>query len=229
MFYSNFKAEYKPDKLVVESVFDMKFNCYSSTLLFADVCMREGKPVIFVLAPGHMFLRGKNYSLETTVDSPGDAVSTLAEMNAMYKGLSDAAIGKSVAIAHSQAGWRLQTTGRLFDAVMEFQKSILLFPEFDEPWCRMGECMLADGHPLPALKAIDMAVELNPHYGEAWHARSRALLALGLHKEATESVDRSLALERGKREYRETKKNILLAKRAEKSKKRGPEKSEAAS
>lgn len=48
-----------------------KFNCYSSTVLFADVCARLDKGLEIVNVPGHVLIAGSRECFETT-RNPGD-------------------------------------------------------------------------------------------------------------------------------------------------------------
>jgi tetratricopeptide (TPR) repeat protein len=80
VFYKDFKASYYVDKLLVTSIEDNKFNCYSSTVLFADVLARMGKEIRIFIPKHHVLIVGEKFGFETTRDMSELSATEIADL-----------------------------------------------------------------------------------------------------------------------------------------------------
>ncbi len=66
LFYNQMLFEPSDELLLSLSVISHRFSCFSSSLLFADVITKSGRPVDFVFTDDHIFIIGEEFALQTT-------------------------------------------------------------------------------------------------------------------------------------------------------------------
>jgi len=81
VFHKDFKASYGKNKLLVTSLQDDKFNCYSSSVILGDVLTQLGKPMHAIEVPSHIFLIGKDYAFETTSNFADEMTFPRSQLN----------------------------------------------------------------------------------------------------------------------------------------------------
>src|SRR5207249_10762668 len=93
---------------------------------------------------------------------------------------------------HHRLGQVLQAQGQLGAAEAEFQKALVLDPDYVDARIGLGQTETLLGRPEAALRHLDAAIELFPHKAEAHPAQGRALEALGRADEALAAYFRAL-------------------------------------
>ncbi|MGC8547611.1 MAG: hypothetical protein ACP5MC_01240 [Candidatus Micrarchaeia archaeon] len=66
LFYNQMLFEPSDELLLSLSVISHRFSCFGSSLLFADVITKSGRPVDFVFTEDHIFIIGKEFAFQTT-------------------------------------------------------------------------------------------------------------------------------------------------------------------
>jgi len=182
VFYSNFNASYATNQIISTSIEDNKFNCYSSSLLFAGVLAKFGKEMQVVTVPGHVFLLGEKYAYETTSKKMSSAYFPKSDLSERYP---IAQVGGFDFLVACSYGW----TGSLFKdnkdydkAIESYKKVIELNPKYADAYNNMG---LAYGSKKDYDKAIESykkAIELNPKDAEIYNSMG---IAYGSKKTTT--------------------------------------------
>ena len=123
VFYKDVGAVYDKHELLITSLNTGQFNCYSSTVLLADVLERLGKQVSIVTVPGHVFLRGDWCALETTTT---EGVLSEEALEKRYPNRQEWKKGDMrvlLSIAYEGCGWYVINSGGSCQlAVLEFME-----------------------------------------------------------------------------------------------------------
>ena len=193
VFRKDFKASLKEKTLVVISMKKKKFNCYSATVLLADVLTRLGKEVTIIIAPGHVLLRGEKYALETTIESEF-GVYAKEQLEIKYPMFQEIGVETLLSITYNWCGVTLRAMGRYKEALESLDKAIELNLKDAEIWYNRGITLHAMRRYDEALESYNKAIELNPNFVKAWNNKGFTLYSMGRYKEALESYNKAIEL-----------------------------------
>ncbi|MCL4365129.1 tetratricopeptide repeat protein [Candidatus Marsarchaeota archaeon] len=211
VFQYQFKAIYKQSVLLADSVESGKFNCYSSSVLFADVLVRLGKEMNIVIVPQHVLLLGNDYAFETTAPYAGNPVLTKEQLEDRYRYTHVGGCSLLLAVAYDWCGHVYAKIGHIEDALNANNAALRIDPEFKEAWFNKGISLARLGRYKKAIAAYDNALRIDPEFGEAWGNKGSLYLRLGKYKKAIDALDNALGVDP---EFKEAwfNKGILRAK-----------------
>ena len=120
----------------------------------------------------------------------------MAEALRLYDGaLADGALGNERrASILTDRGVVRERTGRIADAVADFNQAIKLFPEFPVVYNNRGSLLVKIGAYAEALKDFNRALRLAPGYAAAYSNRAGALSKLNQFDDAIESYTTAIRL-----------------------------------
>jgi len=185
VFYKDFEAAAENRKMLAIAIKDNKFNCYSSSVLLADVLTRMGKQVHVVKVPGHMFLTGDQYDFQTSPDPEAMVYPKLDP--SMYSQRYEVDVNKGLLLG--ACGWGASVfseRGRFEEAIKAYDEALKLNPLDVASWGMKGVMLDKLGRHEEALKAFDEALKLNLGDGDAWYNKGHVLEKMGRHEEAEE-------------------------------------------
>jgi len=186
-FQKDFGVTYKSGKMLSTSIFEMHggvFNCYSSSVLLADVLTRLGKPVKVILPTRHMFLAGEEYAFETTSTEPERVTFSLSQLDSRYPRSHGLDVENMLSLTCNWVGAVLKDMGRYEEALSSIDKTIMLDPKDVDAWFNKGSLLYGMGRHEEALSAFDKVIELNPQDADVYHCKAIVLSALLRHGEA---------------------------------------------
>lgn len=98
------------------------------------------------------------------------------------------------AAAYNNRGYAYSQLKRYDEAVSDFEKSIELNPQYENPYKHYGVLCKEEGDFAKACELLTKAIELNPKYKEAYEARAEVYRLLGENAkaEADEKVAKGL-------------------------------------
>jgi tetratricopeptide (TPR) repeat protein len=90
-----------------------------------------------------------------------------------------------------EKGNYLYEQGRYDEAVVFYDRSLLLNPQHDASWFNKGNALYMQGNYDKALQAFDRTIEINPQDANAWICRGLTLKKLDRTVEANEAFVRA--------------------------------------
>jgi tetratricopeptide (TPR) repeat protein len=175
-FNRDVMASYASDQLLAMSMKDNRFNCYSSSVLLADVLSRLGKPVAVVLMPDHMLLAGNEYALDRTAH-PDYEILPRKRLGQKYPYHMEIGVDKLTSVAYQWAGMRLYNEGRFGEALELTKRTVQINPGSAGAWnfkAVLHEMLSQDAE---AIKAYDRSLEIYPGFDVARDNKRSMLLA----------------------------------------------------
>jgi tetratricopeptide (TPR) repeat protein len=163
--YFKHNGTYNKDaKIVLAAIPNNEFNCYSSSVLFADVLTRLGKRVNVVLIPQHVFLLGKKYGFETTC-APKESSTCVfykARLNDKYPSHQVGGLNLLVAISYVWAGHIYHKKTDYNKAIEYYNKAIAIAPKYTIAYRELANAYLGKNDYDNAIKCCRKELELNP-------------------------------------------------------------------
>jgi tetratricopeptide (TPR) repeat protein len=80
------------------------------------------------------------------------------------------------------------------EAIILYDRSIEIYPNFDRAWSNKGAAMSKLGRHEEAISCFDCAIDLKPEFYLAWSNKGVTLVELGRYEEAIASYDRAIEL-----------------------------------
>jgi len=191
IFYSNFNASVKEISMIMTAIPDNNFNCYSSAVLFADVCARLGKKVDIVRAPGHVILSGREYCFETTSD-PEHCVFSKERLDWRYPLHWSGGLDLMVAVSYTWAGSTHYGRGEYDKAITCFSKAIATDPKYAEAYHNMGGVYYSRKEYDKAIGYYNKAIEKNPAYSGAYYNMGLAYFGKKEYEKAIECYNKAI-------------------------------------
>jgi len=96
--------------------------------------------------------------------------------------------------AHNNLGNALEQTGRVAEAIKEYQQTLLLKPDYAVAYYNLGNTLLQIGRTAEAVEQYTQALQINPDYTEAHNNLGFALQQTGHLSEAIKHYEQSLQL-----------------------------------
>jgi len=166
VLYNDLKATWENNTLLLGSLGNNKFNCYTSTILLADVCIRLGKRISIILAPEHVLLSGRKYCLETTSADSRLCIYPKQEIKSRYAyhqsgGLDYIYIGSYVwaSLSYTEKGWH--------DRAIECcNAAIGINPKIEEVYNNLGRAYLGKKEYAKAIECFDISLRIYPRDGD---------------------------------------------------------------
>ena len=182
------------------------FNCYSSSVLLADVLARSGKPTKVVTASGYQLLYGEKYSFghvllvgETcafeTALKPENAAISLSEFDSNYPHRQELGFEGLLGSAYDWAGVTHANNRRFGAARACFNKETTLNPNCAPAHYNKGEALRLAKRYDGALAAFDEAIRLNPQYASPWEGKAFVFFQTGNFDKAKEYVKKVKEIE----------------------------------
>ena len=103
--------------------------------------------------------------------------------------------GLSKAEEHYEAGLKLESEGKLREAIAEYDEAIRLEPYFAPAYNNRGIAYARLGQIERAVLDYDEAIRLNPYYALAYSNRGNAYISLGQFELAVQDLDEAIRLE----------------------------------
>lgn len=95
---------------------------------------------------------------------------------------------------HFAQGNEYYTKGLYDEAILEYNKAILINPEYAEAYSNRGMTYFAKGLFNQALEDYNMAIKLNPNLAQAYNNRGNVYSRRGLYKQAIADYNKALEL-----------------------------------
>ena len=208
--YSNFHTSYESERLLAVALDagDWKFNCYSSSALFGDVCARAGVDIKILLPPGHVLLAGNHYAFETTVKEMEYSITKKEGdlLKERYRTWIEEDWGKITSVAYD---WGMHTLSeRAYDeqdpvkkselknaAMASEEKAIALVPREAGYLVNKSSLLKDAGRHDEALSVVNEALSHDPEYTSALNMKGRLLVALEKPIEALDAFYTAVAME----------------------------------
>ncbi|MDF0554162.1 tetratricopeptide repeat protein [Kamptonema sp. UHCC 0994] len=99
-----------------------------------------------------------------------------------------------IADDYIKQGEALYFEGRYQEALVSFEKAILMNADIDEAWYNRGNVLVKVQRLEEAIACYDQAIGLNRDYYEAWYNRGNVLMRLQRYEEAAAAYDEAIAL-----------------------------------
>ncbi|CBN57271.1 MULTISPECIES: tetratricopeptide repeat protein [Kamptonema] len=99
-----------------------------------------------------------------------------------------------IADDYVKQGEALYLEGRYQEALVSFEKAILMNADIDEAWYNRGNVLVKVQRLEEAIACYDQAIGLNREYYEAWYNRGNVLMRLQRYEEAAAAYDQAIAL-----------------------------------
>lgn len=99
-----------------------------------------------------------------------------------------------IADDYVKQGEALYVEGRYQEALISFEKAILMNADIDEAWYNRGNVLVKVQRLEEAIACYDQAIGLNREYYEAWYNRGNVLMRLQRYEEAAAAYDQAIAL-----------------------------------
>jgi tetratricopeptide (TPR) repeat protein len=186
-----------------------QFNCYTSSVLFADVLTSLGKDVRVLLVPCHVIIAGKTCAFETTA-VPSGATFPLQEVGLRYPTWQEVSVKGLLGVAHEWCGYFLATGDTFNEALVEFDEAIAINGDASS-YVNKGVALCEMGLPDAAIECYDTALTLDPRFAEAWSNKGSALCKKGLLEAGNECFDKALDIDPGLVQARSNKIAALIA------------------
>lgn len=192
-FHKEFGRSYKSGELLITSIDDRKFNCYSSTIMLADVLLQLGKPVTFIRTRGHILLSGDRWALGTNED--GELVVFPKEdIGQRYSWHREGGMNTMLSATYIWCGNKLDDDGRYLEAIAYYDKVIEHDSEDADALYNKGRTLVNRGMRHAAIAAFSAAIACNPKDANAWRNKIAALRALKRRTEANECLELAVKL-----------------------------------
>ena len=170
VFYSNF--DYAKRKMVLtglESKPHPAFNCYGSSVMFADIMTDLGVDFKVAIAPNHVFLVGKKYRFETT-ENKGKFLLNASDIGKEYPHHSIGGVDFLLAASYAMSGLHFMDEKRNKEAIGQFKKSLEINPKNSDVQYNLGLSYWKEGQYDSAIASFKAALTLNGddgniHYG----------------------------------------------------------------
>jgi tetratricopeptide (TPR) repeat protein len=195
VFYKDFKASYESERLLAVSVEDNKFNCYGSSVLFADVLARMGKRVDIIKAPGHVLLIGEYFGFETTEPQSLDPTFARDVLTSKYPEGRELEAEKLLSIAYSWSASVFRDHGRKEEELDAYGKAAEIDPKDSRVWGLKASLLKEFGRDAEAVTACDKGLEADPKDLSLWQGKGDALLRLRKNNEAVAAYDKGLEID----------------------------------
>ena len=189
------KASFSEKSTVVASVEDGKFNCYSSTVLLADVLLRLGKPIEVITAPGHVFLSGGKYAFETTVHLTPLTFHT-AELGSRYPFHQKTGVEMLEAAAWNNKGTELEKKGMFRQSTAAYSNALKINPNDAEVLYNLSIVYFNLEQFDDAIATCNKLLDLNPKDVNALKNLARSLAKTGKHVRALMALSKARSYER---------------------------------
>ena len=210
VFYKDLGASKEAGKLLSVSMQDSKFNCYSSTVLFADALERMGKRVGIASTSVHVFIVGEEFALETvkTTDTPAFAKALL---DSEYPHRHETDAGKLLAITYEWSRAVLMGKGMKDKALDAIDDALKIDPE--NAWLigRKGLVLHEMSRNEEALVEFNRALAIDPADEATLYNKGLMLQKLGRGREALAAYDAALKLDSRDRDAWQNKSYVLLS------------------
>jgi tetratricopeptide (TPR) repeat protein len=162
IFYSDLGASFGKDRMVMTSLLNNKFNCYSFSVLFAEVCAKLGKKVDVITAPYHVFLSGKDFCFEA-IESTETCIFPKNKLDERYPFHWAGGLNFLVAEAYAMAGSIYADEKREYDEAIEyFKKAIELDSQGVSAYNNLGNAYYNKKEYDRAIDYFKKAIELDP-------------------------------------------------------------------
>ncbi|MDD5317543.1 MAG: tetratricopeptide repeat protein [Candidatus ainarchaeum sp.] len=129
IYYSKFPVAYDSDAAMSEAVLTRKDNCRFGSLMAGDVLSRLGREVGVIIAPQHVLLKGRFFSLETG-SPPEDCIFPNALLTRKYPVRQEAGLDSLLALAYNWRGMRLCGMGRHAEELAAYSKALEICPGY---------------------------------------------------------------------------------------------------
>ncbi len=159
------------------------FDCYSSSVLFADVLTRLGLSVTVVYAPGHVLLEGETHMFETTaIHTPRAMPKTRAA--SQYPISSRSGVGSLTAAAWMLAGHLYAQQDHLSRSLGAFNNAVNISPENTEALFNKAKVLERMNMHGDAMETCERILKVNGSYADALDQMTRLLRKQGRFMEA---------------------------------------------
>ena len=89
-------------------------------------------------------------------------------------------------------GNKLVEAGRIKDAIIKYNKSIMTMPEYAKAWYNKGRALMSLQQPDKAIAYFDKALEINPCHEFSWNNKGLALYMSGKAEEALACFEKAI-------------------------------------
>lgn len=116
------------------------------------------------------------------------------QIRACTKVVTGAQSRQQLAVAYFNRGWAFNFRGRYEHALRDFDKAIILEPEFEQAFRSKGDVYRRKGMIKRAIAEFDRAIKIRPDYARAFADRGLAYQAMGMIEQALADFDKAIAL-----------------------------------
>ena len=205
VFRSSAKPWYTTTALLCDIPNLSMFNCYSSSVLFANVLHRLGKPVRIVSLTNHVLLSGKEFAIETTAEKPEDAVFQRGALGGKpnFRGVTEGGPEVLLGIAFDWCADVLCRKGKAEEALAWFDRALEIIPMCASVWNNKGHTLIKLERYAEAMECLDAAIQIDPLEATFWGNKWFLHTILGDKKKALECGNRSSELVEASRRARQ--------------------------
>ncbi len=190
---------------LARSIAKGRLDCDTSGFIILAMAHEFGWPVYAVSGPQHFFLRwddgaGERFNIDYG-ESYSDAFYTAylnIDSKSVAKGVFLRNLGYDdlLSLFYQSRGVRKKDSGRLLDAIADFDASIFLNKRYAMAFSSRGSAYKDLGQYEEAIADLNRALALNPNDADNYLARADAKSALGMHDEAAKDYLRSIKASR---------------------------------
>jgi tetratricopeptide (TPR) repeat protein len=164
-FHANVGTKYRPYAMVVDLPSRGEFNCYSATVMLADVLTRAGKAVNIALVPSHIFVVGEENAMFAKT-AKSDVVHRRREIGSFYSSINEVDVSKLLSCAHMTAGRIFMQKDMNHKSLSSFIRAERITPKDPDVLCNKGVAYLYMGFRKAAERAYLEGLKINGDHGE---------------------------------------------------------------
>jgi tetratricopeptide (TPR) repeat protein len=210
VFHKDFKASYMHEKMLSKSIGDNKFNCYSSSVILGDVLTQLGKPINVVDVPNHVFLIGKNYAFETTVENPSSMTFESKDLQINYPLHQVVSVDGILVSTYAYTNAALQDKNKQQKALAQINSALKLDPkDYDSLLNKIFLLEYMD-RKKEAEQTIDLAIKVGGINTNFVSFITTYFVRNGRNEDAIATMDKYLKLNPGNDEISSRKINLLI-------------------
>jgi tetratricopeptide (TPR) repeat protein len=153
VFHKDLRASNTDRILLKQSISENRFNCYTSSVLMADVLTRMGKPIGFVVPFCHILVAGETHAFETKPREPKTVAFSLSQLSYRYSYFTKGGADLVLSVAHNSVADYHHRRGELEKALDASGEAIRRNDADAAPWLGRGLLLHQMGRDEEALEA----------------------------------------------------------------------------
>ncbi len=182
--------------MLTTSINNNGFNCYSSTALLADVMLRLGKSVTFIMVPEHILLSGNTWIFETTKRTGAAFPRKEIGLKQHYPMRQEGGVDLLFSTTCNMCACRLIDCGETDRAITYYDAAIKSNACHEAAWYNRGYAYYLNEEFDKAISDFTVAIGLDKNHADAWFNRGNAHLKSGALDKAIADYDTAIMLDK---------------------------------